>query len=47
MMNNWGPNWGPNGLGDSYSVTTEELLVNRLGDYCIHYWATNDEQLGP
>ena len=42
MMNNqgpnWGPNWGPNrALSDSYSVTTEELLVNRLGDYCIRY----------
>ena len=41
MMNDQGPNWGPNGaLSDSYSVTTEELLVNRLGDYCICYWVT-------
>ena len=33
-----GPNWGPNrALSDSYSVTTEELLINRPGDYCICY----------
>ena len=25
-------------LSDSYSVTTEELLVNRPGHYCICYW---------
>ena len=32
MMNDQGPNWGPSGaLSDSYSVTTEELLVNRGG----------------
>ena len=38
MMNDQGPNWGPDGaLCDSYSVTTEELLVNRLVDYCICY----------
>ena len=46
-MNNQGPNWGPNGtLSDSYSVTTEELLVNWLGDYCTRYWVMNDEQRG-
>ena len=44
MMNDQGPN---RALSDSYSVTTEELLVNRLGDYCIPYWVTNDEQPGP
>ena len=29
MMNDQGPN---RALSDSYSVATEELLVNRLGD---------------
>ena len=48
MMNDQGPNGGPNrALSDSNSETTEELLVKRLGDYCIHYWVTNDEQPGP
>ena len=33
MRNDQGPNWGPNGaLSGGYSVTTEELLVNRRGD---------------
>ena len=40
MSNEW---WMTRGLSDSHSVTTEELLVNRLGDYCICYWVTNDE----
>ena len=44
MMNDQGPN---RALSDSYSVTTEELLVNRPGDYCIRYWVMNDEQPGP
>ena len=43
-MNNQGPNVA---LSDSYSETSEELLVNRLGDYSIRYWVTNDEQLEP
>ena len=49
MMNdqghNWGPNWGPNrALSDSNSVTTEELLVNRLG---LLYSLLSNCHLGP
>ena len=44
MSNEWVTN--DERRSDSYSVTTEELLVNRPGDYCIRYWVTNDEQPG-
>ena len=38
MMNDQGPNWGPNGaLSESHSVTTDELLVNRLGDTVLWF----------
>ena len=33
-------------LNDSYSVTTEELLVNTLGDFCVHYWVMMKQLMG-
>ena len=43
-MNDQGPNWGPNRApSDSYSDTTEELLVNRLGDTVLINHSVNQQ----